>query len=284
MTKLVGIFGFPLAHSISPAFQQAAFDSYSMDVRYEAWPVPPVELEREVGKLRTEPHIGANVTVPHKERVIDFIDTVDTVAARIGAVNTIVRSGDSLTGYNTDVTGFIRSLREKGGFEPRGCRALVLGAGGAARAAVFGLIDEGVESLAIANRTLERAESLAEEASQLLKRISAMPLQGDELTRVAASVDLIVNSTSIGMRHTDSEGSSPIARVHIDPCSLVCDMVYNPADTPLLREARAVGARTLGGLPMLIYQGAAAFEIWTGRQAPVGVMFRAGEIAIAESS
>ena len=140
MTKLVGIFGYPLAHSISPAFQQAAFDSYSMDVRYEAWPEPPEDFDREIGKLRSEPYIGANVTVPHKERVIELIDAIDPVAARIGAVNTVVRSGDILTGYNTDATGFITSLREKGGFEPRGCRALVLGAGGAARAAVFGLI------------------------------------------------------------------------------------------------------------------------------------------------
>ena len=120
MTKLVGIFGYPLAHSISPAFQQAAFDSYSMDVRYEAWPVPPDELEREFGKLRAEPYMGANVTVPHKQHVMALIDAIDPVAARIGAVNTIVRSGENLTGYNTDATGFIRSLREKGDFEPRG--------------------------------------------------------------------------------------------------------------------------------------------------------------------
>ena len=119
MTKLVGIFGYPLAHSISPAFQQAAFDSYSLDVRYESWPVPPDELEIEVGKLRTEPYIGANVTVPHKQNVIELIDTIDPVAARIGAVNTVVRSGESLTGYNTDATGFIRSLREKGDFNSR---------------------------------------------------------------------------------------------------------------------------------------------------------------------
>ena len=284
MTKLVGIFGYPLAHSISPAFQQAAFDSYSMDVRYESWPVPPEELEREIGRLRTGPYIGANVTVPHKQNVIEFIDTIDPVAARIGAVNTIVRNGEGLTGYNTDATGFIRSLREKGGFEPKGCRALVLGAGGAARAAVFGLLDEGVESLAIANRTLERATSLANQASPLMKGISAMPLHGDELARVAGSADLIVNSTSIGMRHADSEGNSPLAGDHINPRSLVCDMVYNPEDTPLLQEARAAGARVLGGLPMLIYQGAAAFEIWTGKHAPVDVMFRAGESALAESS
>lgn len=284
MTELVGIFGYPLAHSISPAFQQAAFDSYSMDVRYEAWPVPPEELERAVGKLRSEPYMGANVTVPHKQQVMELIDTIDPVAARIGAVNTIARTGESLTGYNTDVSGFIRSLREKGGFEPRGRRALVLGAGGAARAAVFGLIEEGVESLAIANRTLERAESLANEASPLMEGISAMPLQGDEISRVAASADLIVNSTSIGMRHTDSEGSSPLAGVRINPRSLVCDMVYNPEDTPLLKEARAAGARTLGGLPMLIYQGAAAFEIWTGKEAPIEVMFRASERAMAENS
>ncbi len=281
MTQLVGIFGYPLAHSISPAFQQAAFDYYSLDARYEAWPVPPERLGEEVRKLRGQNYLGGNVTVPHKERVREFLDEVDALAMSIGAVNTIVREGERLVGYNTDAYGFTRSLREMGGFDPRGKRALILGAGGAARAAVFGLAREGVGSLVIANRTVSRAEALAGEVSRLIPSVRAVSLDSVNLKDACAGVDLIVNSTSVGMSHGEAEGRAVLEASMIPPSALVYDMVYNPPETPLLKEARKAGAHTLGGLPMLIYQGAAAFERWTGKQAPVEVMFRAGEKALA---
>ena len=283
MAQQVGIFGYPLAHSISPAFQQAAFDHYALRVRYHAWPTPPDTLGVEVGKLRGERFLGANVTVPHKERVRAYLDDIDPWAESVGAVNTIVRKDGKLIGYNTDGYGFIESLKEAGQFDPRGKRVLVLGAGGAARAAVFGLADEGVASLTIANRTLERAQSLTEAVRGLLPEATAIAMD-DALEGAAATADLIVNSTSVGMSHGDAEGRTLLKARLIPSGALVYDVVYNPAETPLMLEARKAGARTLGGMPMLIYQGAAAFERWTGRGAPIEVMFRAAEEALAALS
>ena len=161
MTQLAGIFGYPLSHSLSPAFQQAAFNHHGLDVRYLAWETPPEGLADEVAKLRSGDFIGANVTIPHKESVIALLDEVDPLAQSIGAVNTIVKSSGRLVGHNTDAHGFMRELKEDGGFEPTGKRVLLLGAGGAARAAAFALCREGVASITIANRNVSRAEALA---------------------------------------------------------------------------------------------------------------------------
>ena len=280
MTHLVGIFGYPLAHSISPSFQQAAFDYYSLPVRYYAWPTPPYGLEAEVGKLRTREYLGANVTVPYKERVLSYVDRMDPSAQAIGAVNTIVREGDTLVGHNTDAHGFIRSLKERAELEPRGKRVLLLGAGGAARAAAFGLAEEGVAALTITNRTREKAKRLADELRSSIGQVATVSYDAADLEAAGNAADLIVNATSMGMRHGDAEADSPLKARQIAPGSLVYDMVYTPPETPLLKEARRAGASTLGGLPMLIYQGAAAFERWTGKEAPIEVMFRAGEKAL----
>lgn len=284
MTRLVGIFGHPLAHSISPAFQQAAFDHYSLPVRYHAWPTPPDLLGDEVRKLRGEEYLGANVTVPHKELVAAHLDQIEPWARTIGAVNTIVKEGDSLVGYNTDAFGFVRSLKERGGFDPKDKRVLILGAGGAARAAAFGLSKESVASITIANRTAERARSLAADLEDAIAEVAGVAMEAASLEEVTARADLIVNATSVGMRRGDAEGAAPLDGRLIPHDALVYDMVYNPPRTPLLVEASRAGARTLGGLPMLIYQGAAAFELWTGRDAPIEVMFRAGEAALANLS
>ena len=284
MTQQVGILGYPLAHSISPAFQQAAFDHYSLPVRYHSWPTPPDRLEEEVRKLRGEDYLGANVTIPHKERVGAYLDDIDPWARSVGAVNTIVREGGRLLGYNTDSYGFVRSLKERGGFDPRGKEVLLLGAGGAARAAAFGLSKESIASLTIANRTLGRAQHLADDVRGPVGQVEAMALTQNDLDEASAGADLIVNSTSIGMSHGDAEGRTPLEAPLIPASALVYDMVYNPSETPLLREARRAGARALGGLSMLIYQGAAAFERWTGRDAPVEVMLSAAEEALAGQS
>ena len=173
MVKIVGIFGYPLDHSISPAFQQAAFDHYGLPIRYYAWPTPVDRLGVEVNKLRGEDYLGANVTVPHKERVGGFLDEIDPWARSVGAVNTIVRERGRLLGHNTDSHGFMRSLKEKADFDPRGKKVLLLGAGGAARAAAFALAEEDVTSLTIANRTVERARSLAEDVRGLIAHAHA---------------------------------------------------------------------------------------------------------------
>ena len=280
MASLVGLIGYPLGHTISPAFQQAAFDHHSLPVKYHAWPTHPDLLEKKVHSLRGGEYLGANVTVPHKERVAGLVDRLDAAAAAIGAVNTVVRENGSLAGSNTDAYGFATSLRVTGGFDPRGKRAVILGAGGAARAAVFALAEEGVRSLVIANRTLERAESLAASVEGTVCEVAAVPLGGAGLERAAADADLIVNSTSVGMQGGDAGSVSPLRAELIPASALVYDMVYNPAQTPLLEEAAEAGAACLGGLPMLVYQGAGAFERWTGLDAPVQVMFEAAEEAL----
>ena len=282
MSSLVGLIGYPLGHTISPAFQQAAFDHYSLPVKYNAWPTHPDVLAAKVESLRKTEYLGANVTVPHKERVTALVDRLDASAEAIGAVNTVVRENGRLAGYNTDAYGFISSLTVKGGFEPRGKRVVLLGSGGAARAAAFALIAEPVASLVIANRTLERAESLADSIRASVPHISAIRLAAPELKRATREADLIVNSTSMGMEGGDAGPLSPLPADLIPSTALVYDMVYNPAETPLLKEAAKAGAKGLGGLSMLVYQGAGAFEKWTGREPPVDVMFRAAEKALVQ--
>ena len=281
MARLAGIFGYPLEHSISPRFQQAAFDHCSLDVSYEAWPVAAEGLEPEVHKLRDDGYLGANVTVPHKERIRSYLDDLEPLAKALGAVNTIVKEDGRLVGYNTDARGFLEALRKDGACDPKGLSVLVLGAGGAARAAVFALVHAGVASLTIANRTLARAETLAGEFEATGAGVEAVPMEESALAGVCKNADLIVNTTSMGMRHGAAEGETPLKASTIQPQTLVYDLVYNPAETPLLVEAKAAWAKTLGGLPMLVYQGAASFELWTGRPAPIEVMLEAARRALA---
>ena len=281
MDKLAGIIGFPLSHTISPVFQQAAFDHYALPVRYHAWPTPPEELARSVERLRGSRYLGANVTVPHKESVFEYLDEIDPRARTIGAVNTIVSRSEKLVGYNTDAHGFIRALRSEAGFQPKGARVLLLGAGGAARAAAFALVDEGIAALVIANRTVGRARSLADDVRGPAVQVDSISMSPGPLADASGQADLIVNATSVGMSGGDADGATPLAEDLIPAGALVFDMVYNPSLTLLLAAATRAGARTLGGLPMLVFQGAQAFQIWTGKEAPIDVMSGAAEKALA---
>lgn len=279
--RLLGILGYPLKHSLSPAFQQAALDYYCLEVRYEAWETHPRDLAARVRQLRAKEVLGFNVTVPHKEAVCSLLDQLVPEAARIGAVNTVLNQEGRLTGLNTDVYGFIRALKEDGAFDPKGKRALILGAGGSAKAVAPALAREGVAAITIANRTLERAEALAKLVRGLGRvEVRAIALQRESLRQAAQGTDLIVNCTSLGMRHGPADGQSPLPWDLIPANCLVYDLVYNPPETPLLLEAKRAGARTLGGLPMLIYQGAAAFKLWTGKEPPLEVMFAAARKAL----
>ena len=287
MAKRVGIIGFPIRHSISPAFQQAALDHHSLDATYQAWEVAPEGLGAFLAGLREADTLGINVTVPHKEAVIPYLDGVDDWATDAGAVNTVHNDGGTLVGHNTDGVGFIRALEGEAAFAPRGRKVLIIGAGGSARAVALALARSGAASITIANRTLQRARDLAEAVSG--RRTSTG--QGSSLEVTAASIDrvgqaasssdLIVNCTTLGMRHGPDEGGTALRSAQIPSDALVYDLVYNPPDTPLLVEARRAGAATLGGLAMLVYQGAAAFEYWTGLEAPVDVMMKAARGALA---
>ena len=292
MNTSLGIIGYPIEHSISPVFQQAALEHCGVAATYRAYPVAPADVGPFVAGLRQPGVLGINVTVPHKEKVIPFLDEIDDWAAEAGAVNTIVHRQGRLTGHNTDGYGFLRALQEGAGFQPQGRRTLILGAGGAARGVVLALSREGVGPLTIANRTPERAESLAQLARGRGIQAQAIPLTAPgagqpspALTAVAAESELIVNCTTIGMthgaiNHDTGAAATPLPRQIIPSAALVYDLVYNPLETRLLREAAQAGAATLGGIQMLVYQGAASFELWLERPAPVPVMLAAATQAM----
>ena len=277
--SLLGIIGYPARHSLSPAFQQAAIDALGLKARYEIWEVAPEGLGELVSSLRAGPRIGANVTIPHKQAVRACLDALDPAAERIGAVNTIAREGDRLIGYNTDAAGFLRSLVEVGGFDPKGAEVLLLGAGGAARAVAVALLDGGAARITLTNRTAPRARELADQLAGL-GRVTVVDWEGEERAAAARSADLIVNATALGMAHGPAPDASPLAADAIRAGVVVYDLVYVPARTPLLDLAARQGARVIEGLPMLIYQGAIAFERWFARPAPIEVMTRAAEAAL----
>ena len=284
MNKYLGILGFPLSHSISPFIQQAALDHYSLSIQYKTWPTTSEYLESRINILRQEKFVGANVTIPHKESVMRCLDVIDGLAQRVGAVNTIVKDDGRLVGYNTDVHGFLTCLMNDVNFQVSGSSVLILGAGGAARAAAFGLVDQDVGSLVIANRSLGRAQSLVRQLSPDVLNIKSVSIEDDILNSIVPKVDLIVNATPVGMGKGPMAGISPIKSKFISSDTLVYDMTYNPVKTPLLIEASLVGAVTVGGLSMLVHQGAAGFELWTGRKAPIDLMKRAAENVMESSS
>ena len=288
MTQFIGVIGYPLKHSVSPDFQQAALDYYKLDICYEAWEVKAADLSSAINRLRQPQNLGANITVPYKETTLRLIDEVDDFASMVGAVNTVVNRDGKLLGFNTDAHGFIKALRDDAKFKPENKRVVILGAGGAARAVGFALLEERVSSLIIANRTLAKAESLAGSLAKhavnnkISAEIAAVPWQSSKLTASVESCQLIVNCTSLGMRGSSYEEESPLASDLIPKDALVYDLVYNPSETPLLRMAQKAGASTIGGLPMLVYQGAASFKMWTGREAPLDIMFSAAKQALTK--
>jgi len=284
MSRYIGLIGYPLKHSVSPYFQQAALDYYQLDVRYEAWETAPTQLQDIVNSLRRPQNIGANVTVPHKETVLPLLDEVDGLASLIGSVNTIVKRGDKLVGFNTDAHGFIEALDRDGYFDPKGKRVAMLGAGGVARAVGLVLVQKKIASLAITDGIFDRASALTENLVRYIKggpeslgnleaKVSAFQWTNVKSAGTFAGCDLIVHCTTIGMKHSSQEGLSPLGLEVIPKTALVCDLVYNPWLTPLLRLAQEAGANILGGLSMLVYQGAASFKLWTGKEAPVDIMF-----------
>ncbi len=261
---IAGVIGDPVAHSLSPVMQNAAFRHLGIDVGYELWPTPLTELPARIAAIRKGAVLGANVTVPHKQAVMPLVDQLSDTAQLVGAVNTIIVADGGLLGDNTDVAGFARSVDElRPGWKP--ARAVVLGAGGASRAVLVALRELGAATILLANRTDERAHRLV----AALSVVHAQVTPWRELPDALAGADLLVNATSLGWH----PGEIPIEARLLDrlaPDALVADLTYR--DTDLLRAAAATGRATLDGLPMLVYQGAASFERWTGRPAPVDVM------------
>ncbi len=280
-SKRVGLIGWPVAHSLSPAMHNAAFKALGLDWRYELLPVPPGKLEAALADLRVVEYAGANVTVPHKSVVMPYLDGIDDAALSIGAVNTVAVRGEELLGYNTDAPGLVGAL-DDAGLELSGRRALVLGAGGAARAAAYALAQAGC-AVVVYNRTVARAAGLARHMHGLglLGSVnwasSETALRTLDLTQFA----LLVNATPVGMWPNCDDTPWPEG-MHLPSHWVVLDLVYNPLETRLLREARQAGARTIDGLGMLVWQGALASELWTGCAPPADLM-RAAALEALES-
>lgn len=269
---LLGVMGDPIAHSKSPAMHNAALLAAGVNGMYMPLHVHPDQLEAAVRGIVALGYRGVNVTIPHKEQVMQYLDVIDESARLIGAVNTIVNEGGTLTGYNTDGIGYVRSLKEEAVPELAGKRIAVLGAGGAARGVIYALALEKPEHIHILNRTADRAIALASDLrSHGLGEISGSGME--EVANVLATADIVINTTSAGMHpHVDDV---PVDPSLIREGAAVSDLIYNPLETRLLRESRMRGCTVHGGLGMFVYQGAVAFEHWLGIPAPVETMRRA---------
>jgi shikimate dehydrogenase len=259
-TKLYGILGHPVRHSLSPVLHNALFRKLGINAVYLAFDVAPDSLALAFEGLRALGVSGVNVTIPFKEEAVRYLDEIpEDVDRGMGAVNTVVNRDGRLYGYNTDAPGLILALREDLGFAAGGKRVLVLGAGGAARGAVFALAHQGAEAVYIRNRTGERAEGLAEYAAGHFPDTELRTLADDELKKT--SIDLVVNATSLGMKPGDA---SPFDLKTLPRPAAVYDLVYS-SDTALLREARSLGFKSANGLGMLAAQAAISFQLWTGK-------------------
>jgi shikimate dehydrogenase len=263
----IGLIGDPVEHSLSPVFQQPAFDALGLNIRYELWPTPLERFEERIADLRNGKALGANVTVPHKEVAFRSMDTVSDTATRAGAVNTIVRRDGVLHGENTDVHGFTVPLVEQR-FAFDASHAIVLGAGGAARGIVVALLDAGIRQVTILNRTIARAQQIASALDDERIRFGAP----DSAIDLAESAQLMDNATAIGWNGTNLPVDPRVFGL-LPAGSIVYDLTYRT--TPFLRSAMDAGVQTIDGLPMLVHQGARSFELWTGQSAPIDLMWRA---------
>ncbi len=274
----LGIFGDPVAHSLSPAMQNAALRAMGVPMQYAAFRIRADELSEALALVRKHDFLGLNLTVPHKIAALDLVDHLDELADKIGAINTVEIAQGKQTGFNTDAPAFSRAVREMFSVDLRDMRVLLLGAGGAARAIACQCARENSERLVIANRDLEKAKLLVAQLRPHFRgprvlgpvaRLDAIPLSDNSLRFQLANTDLVVNATSLGLSPTDP---SPVAAHLLAPHLLVFDSVYRADKTALMRAAETAGARACDGLSMLLHQGAAAFEIWFNQTAPIDIM------------
>ncbi len=281
-TKITGIFGDPVAHSLSPSMHNAAFAELGLEMVYVPWRVRAEDPGKAVEAIRALNILGVNVTIPHKVAVLPFLDKVTPQARLIGAVNTIHNQDGRLVGYNTDGAGFLESLRREAGVDPKGATVMLAGAGGAARAVAVALATAGAGRIVFANRTPDRAQDLAGALSAGLPSCEVRAIALDEavLRQHLIGADIFINASPVGM-HPAVDQPPVVDPALFPPGILVCDLVYNPLETRLLRESRDRGLKILTGDGMLLYQGVLALEIWTGRQAPVDMMRAALKGALA---
>ncbi len=274
-TSLVGLIGWPVEHSLSPMMQNAAFTKVGLDWVYVPLPVRPDNVPQALAGLSALNFVGVNVTVPHKQAVMRYMNELSDSAKIIGAVNTICLQQGKYIGHNTDATGFLNSLLEAN-CHPQGMRVAVLGAGGAARAVVFALAQAKAASVIVLNRTAERAAFLVDDLVETFPNnaLHFAALTPQSIMDLNNQLDLVVNTTSVGMSPNIEDCPWP-SDVAMPSQTIFYDLVYRPLETVFLARAREAGAKTIGGLGMLIHQGAAAFERWTGQAAPIAVMRQA---------
>ena len=275
----LGVFGSPVAHSLSPQMQNAALKACKIDMQYARFEIAPNELHEALQLMREHEFIGINLTLPHKVAALALMDDVDPNAKRIGAVNTIKIDNGKFLGFNTDGKGFARAIREEFVVDLRDLRVLVLGAGGAARAIALQCAKEHCERLVIANRTFDKAQVLTNELREFfigpkvfgpVPRLHAIPWEENAFRFQLSHVDLVVNATSLGLNAGDA---SPIPARLLEPHLMIYDTVYaQDRQSPLVTAAHEAGARVASGLSMLLHQGALAFEIWFGGEAPIDAM------------
>ncbi len=275
-TRLVGVIGSPIEHSLSPAMHNAALREMGLNWVYLAFRVEPGRVGEAVRGVRGLGLVGLNVTIPHKDAVVGYLDEFDEDVEALGVANTIVLEEDGrLVGHNTDGPGFVRSVQERG-HEIAGRAVALLGAGGSARSVAFACARAGARSLAILNRTIERAEGVAElvRAKAGLAEVDALPIRGEEARRAVEAADVVVDCTSVGM-YPHAEVDPVIPGAWLQPGQLVVDLTYNPIDTVMLRAAADAGADTVDGAGMLVHQGAISLQYWSGHRPPVETMRRA---------
>ena len=271
--ELVACLGQPVAENPTGVMQEAAFRALGLDWRYLTIEVAPDQLANAITGVRAFGMRGLNLTIPHKVAVLQHLDEIAPDAALIGAVNTVCRQGDRLIGMNTDGKGFLRGVRADARVDPKGKRAVVLGAGGAARAIVTELALAGTEDILVVNRSPERAKAMVDDlAAKTGCSIRWQPWTG--IYQVPEDAGLLVNATSIGL-YPDVDAMPPVDLSAAQPELLVCDAVFNPPETRLLAAARRRGLAVLDGLSMLVYQGVIGFQLWTGQDPPVEVMKQA---------
>lgn len=271
-TKNLGIFGYPVAHSFSPPMQNAALQAANLDYAYIAMPVAPENLEAAVAGLRAMNFRGVNVTIPHKQAIMQYLDEINQDAKIIGAVNTVVNDSGHLTGYNTDVIGFVDAMKDKG-FEAAGKNAVMLGAGGAARAIIWGLIKENVQSIAIGVRNVTKVQPLVQYFKEYLD-IKLYDWNDDAFKGELRGTDLLINATPLGMA-PNVDAMPPVDWDCIPSSAFVYDIIYTPAETLFLRTAKEKGCQILNGEGMLVGQGAEAFRLWTGVEPNQSIMAEA---------
>ena len=276
--ELVAVLGQPVAENPTGVMQEAAFAAVGLNWRYLTIEVAPANLAEAMRGVRAMGFRGINLTIPHKVAVMEHLDEIAAEARIIGAVNTVRRDGDRLIGENTDGKGFLRGVRADAGIDPKGKRVMLLGAGGAARAIATELALAGASEIVVVNRSESRGRRMTDDLKRNVKtRVCFEPWRGTFVVR--SEVDILVNATSIGL-YPEVDAMPDVDLSLANSGMLVCDAVFNPPETRLLRAARERGLPVLDGLSMLVYQGVIGFELWTGRPAPEAVMKAALESAM----